>query len=177
MNQENNIVKIVSAGKVYKKVKQVGDFVRRGDVFAIIANENLLYAKLNVDESAIDKIKVGQTVTIQLNTQKSKKYSAIISEILPVFDEPSQSFIVKVQFVEKPDFTVNGTQLEANILIGEKKNALLIPRNYLSFGNKVQLKDAKDLKTVETGIVSTEYVEILNGLSENDILIPVKPKK
>ena len=177
VNQENNIVKIVSAGKVYKKVKQVGDYVRRGDVIAIIANENLLYAKLNVDESAIDKIKVGQTVTIQLNTQKSKKYSAIISEILPVFDEPSQSFIVKVQFVEKPDFTVNGTQLEANILIGEKKNALLIPRNYLSFGNKVQLKDAKDLKTVETGIVSTEYVEILNGLSENDILIPVKPKK
>ena len=70
VNQENNIVKIVSAGKVYKKVKQVGDYVRRGDVIAIIANENLLYAKLNVDESAIDKIKVGQTVTIQLNTQK-----------------------------------------------------------------------------------------------------------
>ena len=41
MNQENNIVKIVSAGKVYKKVKQVGDYLRRGDVIAIIANENL----------------------------------------------------------------------------------------------------------------------------------------
>jgi hypothetical protein len=84
-----------------------------------------------------------------------------------VFDEPSQSFIVKVQFVEKPDFTVNGTQLEANILIGEKKNTLLIPRNYVSFGNKVQLKRCKRFKNViETGIVSTEYVEVLNGLTE-----------
>lgn len=177
VNQENNLVRIVAAGKVYKKLKQVGDYVRRGDVIAIIANENLLYAKLNVDESSIDKVKVGQSVIIQLNTQKSKKYAATISEILPVFDEQSQSFIVKVQFVEKPDFTVNGTQLEANILIGEKKNALLIPRNYLYYGNKVQLKDAKDLKTVETGIISTEYVEILNGLSEKDIIVPVKPKK
>ena len=177
INQENNQVKIVAAGKVYKKVKQVGDYVRRGDVIAIIANENLLYAKLNVDENSIDKVKVGQTITIQLNTQKNKKYTGVVSEILPVFDEPSQSFIVKVQFTEKPDFTVNGTQLEANILVGEKKNTLLIPRNYVSFGNKVQLKGSDDLKTIETGIVSTEYVEVLNGLTENDILVPVKPKK
>ena len=177
INQENNQVKIVAAGKVYKKVKQVGDYVRRGDVIAIIANENLLYAKLNVDENSIDKVKVGQTITIQLNTQKNKKYTGVVSEILPVFDEPSQSFIVKVQFTEKPDFTINGTQLEANILVGEKKNTLLIPRNYVSFGNKVQLKGSDDLKTIETGIVSTEYVEVLNGLTENDILVPVKPKK
>ena len=154
VNQENNIVKI-----------------------AVIANENLLYAKLNVDENSIDKVKVGQAVTVLLNTQKNKKYSAVVSEILPVFDEPSQSFIVKVQFIEKPDFTVNGTQLEANILIGEKKNTLLIPRNYVSFGNKVQVKGGKDLKVIETGIVSTEYVEVLSGLTENDVLIPVKPKK
>lgn len=177
VNQENNVVKIVAAGKVYKKIKQVGDFVRRGDVIAVIANENLLYAKLNVDESSIDKLKIGQQVTIQLNTQKNKKYNGVISEILPVFDEQSQSFIVKVQFIEKPDFTVNGTQLEANILIGEKKNTLLIPRNYVSYGNKVQLKNNDELKTIETGIVSTEYVEVLNGLTENDILIPIKPKK
>ena len=120
---------------------------------------------------------MGQTITIQLNTQKNKKYRGVVSEILPVFDEPSQSFIVKVQFTEKPDFTINGTQLEANILVGEKKNTLLIPRNYVSFGNKVQLKGSDDLKTIETGIVSTEYVEVLNGLTENDILVPVKPKK
>ncbi len=177
VNQDNNIVKVIAVGKVYKKVKQVGDFVRRGDVIAIIANENKLYAKLNVDENSIDKINVGQNVTIQLNTQKDKKYNATISEILPVFDEQSQSFIVKVQFLEKPDFTINGTQLEANVFIAEKKNALLIPRSYLSYGNKVQLKDSKDLKTINVGIISTEYVEVLSGLTENDVLVTIKPNK
>lgn len=177
VNEENNMVKIVAPGKVYKKVKQVGDFVRRGDVIAIIANENLLYAKLNVDENSIEKVRVGQKVMIQLNTQKKKNYSGVISEILPVFDEQSQSFIVKVQFTEKPDFTVNGTQLEANILTGEKKNTLLIPRNYMTYGNKVQLKNEKDLRVIETGVISTEYVEVLKGLAENDILVPIKPKK
>lgn len=177
VNQENNMVKIVAPGKVYRKVKQVGDFVRRGDVIAIIANENMLYAKLNVDENSIEKVRVGQKATIQLNTKKNKNYSGVISEILPVFDEQSQSFIVKVQFIEKPDFTVNGTQLEANILVRENKNTLLIPRNYMTYGNKVQLKNEKDLKVIETGIISTEYVEVLKGLTENDILVPIKPKK
>lgn len=177
VNQENNIVKIVAAGKVYKKIKQVGDFVRRGDVIAVIANENKLYAKLNVDESSIDKLNVGQNVVVLLNTQKDKKYNATISEILPVFDEQSQSFIVKIQFVEKPDFTINGTQLEANVFVAEKKNALLIPRSYLSYGNKVQLKDSKELKIINVGIISTEYVEVLSGLSENDVLVPIKPNK
>lgn len=177
VNQENNIVKVITAGKVYKKLKQVGDFVRRGDVIAILANDNKLYAKLNVDESSIDKLNVGQNVVVQLNTQKDKKYNATISEILPVFDEQSQSFIVKVLFLDKPDFTINGTQLEANVLIKEKKNALLIPRSYLSYGNKVQLKNSKELKTIDIGIISTEYVEVLNGLSENDVLVPVKPNK
>lgn len=177
VNQDNNIVKVVAAGKVYKKVKQIGDYVRRGDVIAVIANENLLYAKLNVDENSVDKLKIGQTVLVQLNTQKNKKYNGVISEILPLFDEQSQSFIVKVQFTEKPDFTVNGTQLEANVLIGEKKNALLIPRNYMYYGNKVQLKNSKKLRTIEPGIISTEYVEVIRGLSENDILVPVKPSR
>jgi multidrug efflux pump subunit AcrA (membrane-fusion protein) len=174
-NQRNNTIYIINSGKVYKQLKHKGDYVRRGDVIAIIANENLLYAKLNIDENSINKVNVGQEVSVKLNTQKNKIYIGKISEILPQFDEPSQSFIAKVQFDTLPDFTINGTQLEANILIGNKKNALLIPRNYMFYGNKVQLKSQKNMTTVVPGIISTEYVEILEGLKESDIIVPIKP--
>lgn len=174
-NQNNNILRIINGGKIYKKLKQKGDYVRRGDVIAIIANENLLYAKLNIDENSIDKVAVGQYVGIRLNTQKNKVYSGRISEILPQFDEPSQSFIAKVHFDTLPDFTINGTQLEANILINTKKNALLIPRNYMYYGNKVQLKDHDAMTTIVPGIISTDYVEVLQGIHESDVIVPIKP--
>jgi multidrug resistance efflux pump len=45
-NQDNNIVKIVSAGKVYKKVKQVGDYVRRGDVIAVSCERKFIICKI-----------------------------------------------------------------------------------------------------------------------------------
>jgi len=52
---------------------------------------------------------------------------------------------------------------------------LVIPREYMGFGNKIQLKGKKESKAIKTGIISSEYVEVLTGLSEKDILVPLKP--
>lgn len=73
------------------------------------------------------------------------------------------------------DNSLFGTQLEANILVGEKKNALLVPRNYVGFGNKVNVKGKDENVIIKTGIVSTEYVEVLDGVNQDDILLPLKP--
>ncbi|MDZ7936059.1 MAG: HlyD family efflux transporter periplasmic adaptor subunit [Emticicia sp.] len=165
----NQIIAYVS-GKVYKKRKQLGDYVKKGDVIAVIGNPNKIYANLSIDESNMSKIKLGQSVVIQLNTNAQKTYKAQIAEILPAFDEATQSFFVKAFFSENLDFTIVGTQLQANILIGEKKNALVIPRSYLGYGNKVLLKDKKTV-VVKTGIISTDWAEITGGLPENETIL------
>ncbi|MCD8539896.1 MAG: HlyD family efflux transporter periplasmic adaptor subunit [Leadbetterella sp.] len=74
-------------GKVIRKQKFRGDFVRRGDVIATIADEARTEVVLNVDESSIAKVKTGQAVFIRLNTEKEKTYSATVTEILAAFDE------------------------------------------------------------------------------------------
>ncbi|RFM27150.1 HlyD family efflux transporter periplasmic adaptor subunit [Deminuibacter soli] len=168
--REQNLLKAVITGKIYEKKKQLGDYVRKGDVIAVIANPRLIYAKLNVDESNMAHVKVNQPVVLRLNTNKTKTYAGTVHEILPSFDAASQSFLVKAWFNDSLDFRIIGTQLEGNILVGEKKNALVIPRNYLSYGNKVLLKN-KSEKTIQTGIVSTDWVEVLGGISEGDVLI------
>lgn len=68
-----------------------------------------------------------------------------------------------------------GTQLEGNILVGEKKNVLLIPRSTVGYGNTVRVKGNKEMVKIKTGIVSTEYVEVLQGLTTEDVLLPQKP--
>jgi RND family efflux transporter MFP subunit len=165
----NQIIAYVS-GKVYKKRKQLGDYVKKGDVIAVVGNPNKIYANLSIDESNMSKIKLGQSVLIQLNTNTQKTYKAQLVEILPSFDEATQSFYVKAFFSENLDFTITGTQLQANIIIGEKKNVLVIPRSYLGFGNKV-LVEKKKLVDVKTGIISTDWVEIAGGLTENQSIL------
>ncbi|MDZ7899292.1 MAG: efflux RND transporter periplasmic adaptor subunit [Arcicella sp.] len=165
----NQIIAYVS-GKIYKKRKQLGDYVKKGDVIAVVGNPNKIYANLSIDESNMSKIKLGQSLIIQLNTNAQKNYKAQISEILPAFDDATQSFFVKAFFTDNLDFGIVGTQLQANIILGEKKNALVIPRSYLGYGNKVLIEKKKSV-LVKTGIVSTDWVEIVSGLTQNEPIL------
>jgi multidrug efflux pump subunit AcrA (membrane-fusion protein) len=171
VSQNKNIVKAIVGGKVYQKLKQQGDFVRRGDVIAVIGDGDFIYAKINVDEGNIGKIKLQQEADVQLNTNKDKTYKATVFEILPSFDEASQSFICKLKFTDPLDFSIIKTQLQANIILATHKNVLLIPRNYVDFGGNVQIKGKKELTKITTQFVSNEWVQVLSGVTENDILI------
>ena len=59
-------------------------------------------------------------------------------------------------------------------MVGEKKNALLVPRNYVGFGNKVNVKGKDEYVIIKPGIISTEYVEVIEGVDKNDVLLPLK---
>ena len=174
LHHQNQVTAIVG-GKVYVRKKQLGDYVRKGDVIAVIGSPNMLYARLNVDERSIARLKMGQAVEIKLNTNKDKIYKATVKQILPAFDEVSRSFIIKAYFNDPPDHTIAGTQLEANIIIGIKKKALIIPLNYLNYGNKVMLKENKKMVDVNPGIISSEWVEILSGLEAQQTIITKVP--
>jgi hypothetical protein len=71
-------------------------------------------------------------------------------------------------------FQILGTRLEANIDIITRENVLLIPRKWLSYQNTVQLKGEKDPRPVVVGIRSNDWVEVVDGLTESDVLVPLK---
>ncbi|NOQ74258.1 MAG: HlyD family efflux transporter periplasmic adaptor subunit [Crocinitomix sp.] len=173
VNKKNNEIRAIIGGKVYSKKKELGDYVRKGDVIAEIGSPDNLFVLLNIDENNIAKIQLKQEVIIELNTEKDKKYSGIVSEIYPAFDDKSQSFYCKVEFTEPLNFKISGTQLQANIIIQNRENVLVIPREYLSYGNIVILKGGEKIK-VETGFISSEWVEIIGGIDENTIIIAEK---
>ncbi|MBL0047286.1 MAG: HlyD family efflux transporter periplasmic adaptor subunit [Bacteroidetes bacterium] len=171
--KENNKIKALVAGKVYKKMKELGDYVRKGDVLASIGSADDCYARLSVDESNISKIQIGQEALVLLNTNKEKSIKGKVTELLPAFEESTQSFICKVRFLERLPFTISGTQLQANIVIGKKDKVLVIPRAMLDFGNNVNVKGKQEPVKVKTGFISTEWVEITGGLTPSDIILPI----
>ncbi len=170
-----NSLKAVIGGRIYKRMKEKGDFVRRGDVIAVIGDPSVMFAKLSVDEANIGKIKTGNEAIVELNTERDKRYEGTVSEIYPAFDEATQSFFCKVKFKTRPALRISGTQLQANITVGEKKGVLVIPRTYLNYGNKVTVKEKGEV-VVKTGFISDELVEIVQGLDEKDILLTDKLK-
>jgi hypothetical protein len=143
--------------------------VRRGETLAEIGSGHFI-ARLLVAEEDIVRIKPGQEVFIELNTQKNKSYKAGITKIYPAFDPKDQSFIAEAEFTEPVPEIKSGTQLQANIVIGEKQQALVIPSSYLLPDNYVIREGSDEKVQVITGIKTAEWVEILSGLSEKDVL-------
>lgn len=166
-----NQLKAYFAGRVYQRYKQKGDYVRKGEAIAMLGNSNVLYAKVSIDESSINKVRVGQDAVIQLNINKQKTYKGRVSEILPSFNEQTQSFICKIHFSDSLDFKVPNTQLQANIITGTNKNALLIPRRFLSYGNFVNVKGSKSPVKVKTRFISSQWVQIESGIDEKTVIV------
>jgi HlyD family secretion protein len=169
--QSKNQIRTLLAGKVYKKYKQTGDYVRRGDLLAEIGSADKLYAKVNVDESNIARIKIGQYADVQLNTQKGTSHAAKVREILPSFDTESQSFICKLYFEQPLDFHIIRTQLQANIIIDTVPEAILIPRNYIDLQDQVQVKGEKNKRKLKVGFRSNEWVQVYDGIDTSTILV------
>lgn len=168
---DNNRITALSDGKVYEKFKAAGDYVKRGDVIATIGSADVIYAKVNVDEANIAKVKTGQKAYVQLNTEKNKVYSGEIDKIYPAFDEDTQSFVCRILFGEPVDFKVARTQLQSNIVVAEHKNALLIPRAYIDYNGFVQIKGQSEKTKVVTNFVSNEWVQVTAGIDDGTVLV------
>lgn len=174
-NQNFDLVAI-GAGKVYQVFKKQGDLVRKGDQVAMIGNPDSIIINLDIDEGSIAKVKTGQQVLIELNTEKNKTYEAMITKVYPQFNEKAQSYKAEARFVKEVPGLIAGTQLQANIITNKKDNALLIPRAYLVGDNMVLVKKDKKRDTVKvtTGIISYDWVEITGGITANDIIVKEK---
>lgn len=171
-----NEVRALFDGRVYYRHKQRGDHVMKGDPIATIGNPNLIYAKISVDEGSIAKIKIGQEAVVRLNVDNDRTYRAKVTEILPAFNETSQSFACKLQLSDSLAFRVINTQLQANIITGSRPNALVIPRRFLNYGNTVTIKGQNEPVPVKTGIAGSDWVEILGGIDDNTVLVTGKSR-
>jgi multidrug resistance efflux pump len=157
-------------GIVLNAPKAKGDLVKNGEMLAEIGSGDYL-AKLMVSEDDISRVRLGQEVYIEFNTERGKSYKAHVCRIFPAFSDEDQSFIVEAKCdVETPALR-EGTQLQANIIIAARKQALVIPRRFLLDGNKVQVKGESNQRSVQKGIVTPEWVEIRAGLKETDKII------
>lgn len=157
------------SGQVIKVFKKQGELVRRGEAIAVISSGAYLI-KLFVAEDDITKIDLGQSAAIHINTYPNSAFPAKITKIYPGFDEVEQSYIVEAQFQQFPEKMFSGTQLQANIETGQRENVLVIPTNYVSKGNYVQLESGEE-KQIETGSKDDLITEVVSGLTEQDVLV------
>lgn len=161
-------------GRVYNISIDNGEIVTPQLPLAVIGDASDYFLELQVDEYDIVRMSVGQKILVSMDSYKGQTFEATVSKINPIMDERSRTFIVEATFTRKPEVLYPNLTVEANILIQTKQQALTIPRAYLVQDSFVVLKN-KEKRRVQTGLKDYQKIEILSGLTGNDIIVkPVK---
>lgn len=156
-------------GKLFQTFKEKGEFVSMQEPIAIVGDAKSYKLKMLIDEVDISKVTIGQKVLVTLEAYKNKVFEAKITKIAPKMDAQTQTFEIEAVFVDQPARLYMGLTGEGNIVINEKKKALVIPREYLLPGNKVETENG--MVKVKTGLSNWSFIEIVSGLDENTVIL------
>ena len=171
-SQQNTQLKSFGEGLVYEVFKYPGDMVYPNQPLAIIGSKNLI-AKLMIDETDLGKIKLGQTVLLTMDAFPDQIFHAEITRIYPMLNRVEQSIRVDAVLSDPLPQTMYGLNVEANIVIREETNALVIPKSLLLPGDSVLvITDKTEHKVkIQRGVEDAQRVQVLSGLDKTSRLI------
>lgn len=167
-SSEDAKVKSILNGIVYDIYKETGELITPQQPIALIGSQNDFNINMLIDEVDITKVKVGQKIYVDLDAYQDQVFEAKVDKIYPKMDPKSQSFEVIATFIQSPPQLYLGLTGEANIVVSEKEQTLVIPRNYLIDNKYVETDQGKT--EVKTGLKNLSHVEILSGLKEGSII-------
>lgn len=158
------------SGVVTKADPNVGQIVGVTDLIAQIVDETEYVFEAEVDESDIGKIKPGQPATVSLNSYPDETFLATVSKITPTTettDSGATVVIVKLA-LGKPEINfVSGINGQADIILEEVSNVLVIPTDALMDNNEIYVKKGNNFEKIkpELGLRSDINIEVKSGLS------------
>jgi len=160
-------------GTVYALYKNPGEIVTTMEPIASVGSSSDFIIEMLVDEVDIVKIRLGQKALITLDAYSSTVYEATIRKIYPKKDERSQTFKVEALFHTPPETLYPGLSGEGNIIIDHKEEALVIPKDYLIEGNKVETENG--IVIITMGLQNLDHVEVISGIDATTYIL--KPEE
>ncbi len=138
---------------------------------------NQMEVVVNVEESRIGQIREGQNAGLRVAAYPGQDFPAVVTSIAPAADKDSHTFVVKVTPIDEDRQLRSGMYAELSLLVEEKQATLLVPRAALTELNGqstvyvVNGDDTAEQRTVTTGLMDGDRVEILAGLTADQKVI------
>lgn len=175
------------SGTVIKKNYKVGDKIQNGSnasALAVIYDMSSVTFQMNIDELDISSVKVGQTVQITADAFENQEFTGKVTNIsLEGTSSNGVTYYPVTVTLDEVGGLLPGMNVDGTIIVDSAENALAVPADALQRGSKVYVKDDSVTEAkgrvpagfreveVETGLISSDYVEIISGdLQEGDVV-------
>lgn len=170
------LVKVPISGIITRKVVEKGSYLMPGTPIADITDMHHLKMVVKVSEKEILKVKEGQKITLKSDIYPDRSYQGVVKTIAVKADQ-SKRYEVDIDLQNSSDKPLKaGMYGTAYFGVDTKKSSLMIPRKAVVGSLKdgkifVVNTDVAELRSIQTGSVQEEWVEVVSGLKEGDKVI------
>lgn len=161
-------------GRIYV---DIGTAVSPQVPVGLVVNMDVVKVKVDVVEKDLPKVEKGQAARTEVDAYPGELFEGVIEKVSPVVDLFSRTAMVEIKIPNSDHRLKPGMFARINILIKERKNVLVIPRdaiirvdssNYIFVvgdGNQVHRQ------RIDLGLHENNKFEVINGLNEGEFVV------
>ena len=165
-------------GVVAMRNVNAGDLSTDKLLFRVVDNR-LLDLTVTVPSKQMGSVKVGQPLTFSTAAIPDKTFTGKVTFINPAVNETDRSVKVIAEVPNDPEELKGGMFVKGRIVTGKREGVLQIPRTGLITWDVAAKKaevfvvtgDQAQRRSLRTGSVSGELVEVATGLQAGDVVV------
>jgi membrane fusion protein (multidrug efflux system) len=162
------------SGNVANIMVDVGSMVSPQAPVAMVMEYSRVEVAFDMSENAIGCVAKGSKVRVEIDALPDIPFTGTVSEVSPVIDPATRSVRAKATINNAKKMLKPGMTARVILTLGAKDNVLAIPRDALLDGYLFVVKDSTaERRDVTVGLVGDDFVEILNGLAEDELIVVV----
>jgi len=147
-----------------------------------LIDSSCLYISAPIDEVDAPAVRAGQKALITMDAFPGRKFPGLVRRVAPyVLDIEKQARTVEIEAeITNPDEAnsagqklLPGYSADVEIILATRENVLRIPTQVILDGTRVLVLDGTMLaeRTIETGISSWEFTEVVAGLEAGELVV------
>ncbi|MFD2111333.1 efflux RND transporter periplasmic adaptor subunit [Thiorhodococcus fuscus] len=151
-------------GLIIRRDGEVGQFIPAGQAVFYLSCCAPLRVTADVDEEDIPRVRVGQQVVLHADALPEQVFDGEVSQITPKGDPVARTFRVRIRLADPAGLRI-GMTVDANLIVTERPNALLVPSTAIQKDVLWLVADGRlHRQPVRVGVVGALRTEILDGL-------------
>ena len=166
-------------GLITRRDRDPGGVVVPGSSLLQIISTNEIWVSAWVDETAGAQLALGQPARVVLRSDPLSSHTGEVARLGRETDRETREFLVNVHVRDLPKLWTLGQRAEVFIQTGHKTKVLALPPQFLKWrdgqpGVFVANSGRATWRTVQLGLQGSSHVEIVQGLSADDIVVAPK---
>ncbi len=178
--KEQHTIRAPFAGYVVREQSQVGAWLKQGDAVAELVELEHVVVVLPVLEDFISGLHTGMVVSITVDALPAKRFDGKVTAIVPQADSRARTFPVKIRLKNPRKggavLLKVGMFVRAQLAVGEKVKALLVPKDAVVLGGprpRVWVVDGDTVRPVpvQLGIAVDALIQVIADLKEGQKVV------